>query len=121
MLRRISGFLSLFDSLRAIRLESASAGLAGEGSLVVVRYRTSRPLPDDLRRHPPCLVDEASGARLPLQRVPYFGGLASRSVGPTASAEGYFVVDNSATIVAPGSRVTVIIGGLKKENVVVSG
>ena len=121
MRRTISVFRSVLGSLRAIRLESASAGLAGEGSLVVVRYRTSRPLPDDLRRHPPCLVDEASGARLPLQRVPYFGGLASRSVGPTASAEGYFVVDNSRAVVASGSLVTVVIGELKKENVVVSG
>ena len=56
-----------------------------------------------------------------MQRVPYFGGLASRSVGQTASAEGYFVVDNSATIVASGSLVTVVIGELKKENVAVSG
>jgi len=120
MLRRISGFWSVLGSLRAIRLESASAGLAGEGSLVVVRYRTSRPLPGDGRRILPCLLDEATGTRLQVQRVPYFGGLASRSVGPTTSSEGYFVVDNSAAVLAAGSLVTVIIGELKKENVVVS-
>ena len=121
MLRRISAFWSVLGSLRAIRLESASASLAGQGSLVVVRYRTSRPLPDAGRRIPPCLLDEATGTSLQVQRVPYFGGLASRSVGPAVSAEGYFVVDNSATIVASGSLVTVVIGELKKENVVVSG
>ena len=86
-----------------------------------VRYRTSRPLPDEARRIPPHLLDEASGRRLEVQRVPYFGGLASRSVGPTASAEGYFVIDNSAAVVATGSLVTVVVGELKKENVVVSG
>jgi hypothetical protein len=66
-------------------------------------------------------VDDASGTHLQVQRVPYFGGLASRSVGPAANSEGYFVVDNSGTVIVPGSLVTIVVGELKKENVVVSG
>ncbi len=53
--------------------------------------------------------------------MPYFGGLASRSVGPAVSAEGYFVVDNSRAVIASGSLVTVVIGELKEEKVVVNG
>lgn len=91
------------------------------GDLIVVQYRISRPLPNEGRRVVPYLIDMKSGKRLNVQRIPYFGALASHAVGSSTSNEGYFVVDNRESILQTGSSVKVVVGDLEKENVVVDG
>lgn len=89
------------------------------GDLIVVQYKTSSPLPNEGRRVVPYLIDMKSGKRLNVQRIPYFGALASHAVGSSTSNEGYFVVDNRESILQTGSSVKVVVGDLEKENVVV--
>lgn len=107
-------------SMGPIRLDGAHARLAGGGGLLIVRYRTSRPIRDEGRAHPH-IIDQRSGRHLHVQRIPFIGNLASQSAGRSAGGrEGYFVIDNSESIVGPGSKVTVVVGELCKEDVVVS-
>jgi hypothetical protein len=104
-----------------VRIEEVSARAMDGGDLVVVQYRASSPLLNEGRRVAPYLIDMASGKRLNVQRIPYFGALASHAVGHSASREGYFVVDNRELILQTGSSVKVVVGDLEKENVIVDG
>ena len=102
------------------RIEMASAMLAVESSLIMVGYRTRLPMPQS-RGRTLFIVDEMTGKRLNVQNVSFLGALASRSVGRRSLSHGYFIADNSEKIVGPGSKITVVIDGMKIENIVVSG
>jgi hypothetical protein len=102
------------------RIESASAELAGVGVLIVVGYRTILPI--SLRMSGSTFIlDQKSGKRLGVQKVPLIGALASRSTSSRKLCEGYFVVNNQEGVVGPGSLITIVIDELRMENVLVSG
>jgi hypothetical protein len=102
------------------RIEMASAMMAVEGSLIMVGYRTRLPMPQS-RGRTLFIVDEKTGKRLDVQNVSFLGALASRSVGRRALSHGYFMADNAERTIVSGSKITVVIGEMKIENIVVSG
>lgn len=120
-LRKIDELRSALGLVRPLIIEEVSAKLAGSGSIIVIHYCTSRPLMHVGRNASPYIIDQESGKRLDVQRVPYIGNLSSRSVGSKPSEAGYFIIDNSDYVVGPGSKVTTVIGELNKENVIIEG
>lgn len=102
------------------RIETASAMLAVESTLVMVGYRTRLPMHQS-RGKTLFIVDEKTGKRLDVQNVSFLGALSSRSVGRRSLSHGYFIADNAEGIVGPGSKITVVVGEMRIENVVVSG
>ena len=101
-------------------IESASATLAGDGFLIVVGYRTSLPISMQMSGST-FILDQKSGKRLGVQKVPLIGALASRSARSKKLCDGYFVVRNQEYVVGPGSMITIVIDELRMENVEVSG
>ncbi len=104
-------------SSEPLMIEGAIAKLAGEGGLIIVRYRYSRPVRGV--KTAAWILDETSGRQLNVQMIPIIGPLNSYSLSRRPTLEGYFVVDNEERIVKPGSKITVVVGGLRKENVAV--
>ena len=106
-----------------IQIENSSANLAGHGSLVLVRYRFNRPPAREMDRVVPYLLDEATGRCLYVQTLPLIGPVYSHSLSRFSrhgNQEGYFVADNGEFLLEAGSKVTVVIGELRKTHVVVS-
>ena len=101
-------------------IESASATLAGDGLLIVVGYRTRHPISLQTSGST-FILDQKSGKRLGVQKVPLIGALASRSTRSKKLRDGYFVVSNQDGVVGPGSMITIVIDELRMENVLVSG
>jgi hypothetical protein len=101
-------------------IEMASAMLAVESSLVMVGYRTRLPIYQS-RGRTLFILDEKTGKRLDVQNVSFLGALASCSAGRKRLCNGYFIADNAEQIISPGSKITVFVGEMKIENIVVSG
>lgn len=101
------------------RIECASATLAADGILIVVGYHTSHPISSDGKNGQTFILDQRSGKRLGVQKVPLIGALASQSKHHINLSDGYFVVNNAEKVVGPGSMVTVVVGDLRMENVIV--
>jgi hypothetical protein len=102
------------------RIETASAMLAVESSMVMIGYRTRLPMHQS-RSKTQFIVDEKTGKRLDVQNVSFIGALSSRSVGRRSLSHGYFIADNAERTIVPGSKITVVIGEMRIENIVVSG
>jgi hypothetical protein len=119
--RGIARLRAVLWPVQPLRLEEAYIAPAGDGSLLAVRYRTNHPLPPEAHNKAVCLLHQATGRRLSVQRVPFFGNLTFQSRSEASSREGYFVVDNSSACVGPGDAVTVVVGGLRKEGVLIRG
>lgn len=101
-------------------LEGVHARLAGDGGMVIVRYRTSKPLPGSGKGIAAHVLDQASGKRLNMLRIPIIGPLSSHPLTRLPTCEGYFVADNVDRQVVTGSKITVVIGDLMAEDVAVS-
>ena len=105
-----------------LQLDGVYANLIGE-SLVLIRYHYNRPPEKKFGRAVPYILDEATGRPLHVQVLPLLGAVYMHSGGRSsgqASQEGYFLVDNGDFLVSAGSKVTVVIGELKKEGVTIS-
>lgn len=105
---------------KPMRLEGVHARLAGDGGMIIVRYRTSRPLPGSSKGVAAHVLDEGSGKRLDVLKIPIIGPLNSHPMTRLPVCEGYFVVDNVDRHVVPGSKITVVVGDLVSEDVAVS-
>jgi hypothetical protein len=101
-------------------LEGVHARLAGAGGMIIVRYRTSMPLPGSGKSVAAHVLDQASGKRIDVLRIPIIGLLNSHPLTRMPTCEGYFVADNVDRKVVPGSKITVVVGDLKVEDVAVS-
>ncbi len=102
------------------RLEGVHARLAGAGGMIIVRYRTSKPLPGSSKGVSAHVLDQASGKRLDVLKIPIIGPLNSHPMTRMPACEGYFVADNVDRQVVPGSKITVVVGDLMAEDVAVS-
>ncbi len=98
----------------AVRLTSA-------GGLVDFRYRVIDPekvSPLISRSAKPYLIDEASGAKLSVPNMPKVGSL--RAKGKPETDRVYFILfGNSRGLVKKGSKVSVVVGDFKVEDLVV--
>lgn len=103
-----------------LKLEGVHARLAGAGGMIIVRYRTSKPLPGSGKGAAAHVLDQASGKRLDVLRIPIIGLLNSHPLTRMPTCEGYFVADNVDRQVVPGSKITVVVGDLMAEDVAVS-
>ncbi len=102
------------------KLEGVHARLAGAGGMIIVCYRTSKPLPGSGKGIAAHVLDQESGKRLNMLRVPIIGPLSSHPLTRLPTCEGYFVADNVDRQVVPGSKITVVVGDLMAEDVAVS-
>lgn len=108
-------------SREPLQIENVYANLTGE-SLVLIRYHYNRPPEKRIDRLVPYILDEATGRPLHVQILPLLGAMYLHSEcrsSSQASQDGYFLVDNGDFLVKAGSKVTVIIGEIKKEGVTI--
>lgn len=117
-MREISQVQSTALSSEPLILENVTARLAGDGGLLIIRYRYNR-LTSGMRTHN-WILDPASGRQLNVQTIPLIGPLNSYSLSRRPVLEGYFVIDNGERLVKEGSEITVMVGDLRKENVIVT-
>lgn len=102
--------------------DNVYANLIGE-TLVLIRYHYNRPPERRIDRAVPYILDEATGRPLHVQVLPLLGAVYLHSrdrMSNQAKQDGYFLVDNGDFLVKVGSKVTVVIGDLKKEGVTIS-
>lgn len=95
--------------------------LSAGGNMLDFRYRLTdpekaRPLFD--RRIKPYLIDDMSGARLLVPNAPKLGAMRQTPRNPVAGKD-YFVLFANPGIVKAGSKVTVVIGDFRAENLTV--
>jgi hypothetical protein len=88
--------------------------------VIIVRYRTSKPLPASDKGIAAHVLDQASGKRLNVLKIPIIGALSSHPLTRLPTCEGYFVADNVDRQVVPGSKITVVVGDSMAEDVAVS-
>lgn len=105
---------------KPMKLEGVHARLAGAGGMIIVRYRTSKPLPGSGKGVAAHVLDQASGKRLDVLKIPIIGPLNSHPATRMPTCQGYFVVDNVDHQVVPGSKITVVVSDLIVEDVAVS-
>jgi hypothetical protein len=104
-----------------LQIEGASAMMAGETGYIFVSYRYSKLISGDNRASSAYVLDETSGKRLNVRSIPRIGPLISRRLTRAPGRDGYFMVDNGESVVKVGSKITVMLGELRKEGVVVNG
>ena len=75
------------------------------------------PLMD--RKLNPQLIDQASRMALAVPAAPKVGALRQTSVKPLAGRTYFVLFGNQQHLVRPGSRVTVVIGAFRVENLIV--
>ena len=105
-----------------LQFDSVYANLLGE-TLVLSRYHYNRPPEKRIDRPVPYIIDEATGRPLYVQVLPLLGAVYLHSRDRSsyqAKRDGYFLVDNGDFLVRAGSKVTVVIGELRKEGVIIS-
>ncbi len=102
-------------------LRIVAVRLTGAGNLVDFRYRVIDPgkVSPLLDRHAkPYLIDQASGIKLSVPNMPKVGSL--RAKGKPETDRIYFILfGNSRGLVKKGSKVTVVVGDFKAEDLVV--
>jgi hypothetical protein len=91
------------------------------GYMLAFRYRVldaerARSLNDKAAR--PYLIDEATGIRMAVPAMEKVGELR-QSVDPEAGRSYFIVFGNPGRTVKPGNRVSVVIGGLQVDGIVV--
>lgn len=110
------------------RLEVAKVSISGLGMLLDVRYRILGET-EELSFEPTdsYIIDEATGTKLLVQNAARVGRLASTKKFERVPVPGqedfiplqYMIVENQERLVKPGSKVTVVIGGIRQEHVTV--
>ena len=94
---------------------------SAEGYMLDFRYRVFDPekaMPLFDRKIKPVLIDEATGAVFAVPEPPKTGAL--RTTRPPARDKNYFIIfANPGRYVKKGSKVTVMIGDFKAQNLVV--
>jgi hypothetical protein len=104
-------------------IEIASLRLTAAGHMVDFRYRVidqikALPLFDRKRR--PVLIDQVSGMKLNVPVAPKIGSLRQKTMKPEVGRI-YFILFGNPGIVQEGSKVTLVIGDVKIENLTVEG
>jgi len=103
-------------------IEITSLRLSAHGRMVDFRYRVLDPAKAAMlakRENKPQLIDQASGAILLVPNTPKLGPLR-QSAARLMQGKIYFTLfGNARCIVKSGSKVTVVIGAFKAENLTV--
>ena len=103
-------------------VEVTSVRVTASGHMIDFRYRIldaekSKPLFD--RQTKPYLMDQASGKVLEVPRTAKLGPLRPSNVAPAEGRIYTMLFGNTGGLVRPGSKVTVVIGDFRVEDLVV--
>jgi hypothetical protein len=71
------------------------------------------------RRYAPCLIDQASGTRLRVPNTPKLGPLRQSATRLEAGKIYFMLFANSGLLVKSGSKVTIVIGDFRAEDLTV--
>jgi hypothetical protein len=96
--------------------------LTAGGHMLDLRYQVTNPekaSPLLDRKIKPYLIDQTTGAKLQVPNMPKVGSLKQRVAEADVEKTYFILFGNSRGIVRSGSRVTLILGDLKQENLVV--
>jgi len=102
-------------------IEPVSLRLTAAGQMLDFRYRVTDPkkaVPFFYARNKPALVDQASGKKLSVPVVPKVGSLRQKTVKPEVGRI-YFILFGNPGVVKDGSKVTLIVGDIRIENLTV--
>jgi len=103
-------------------IQVTSLHLSANGYMVDFRYKVVDPEKAATLGDPkakPYLVDQATGARLLVPRSPKVGPLRQSTENLTAGKVYFTLFSNRNKAVKAGSKVTVVIGDFRAENLVV--
>lgn len=95
--------------------DSVSIRLTGAGDLIDVRYRVT---PDMMTPGPIFIKDESTGKIATILSVPRIGKLMTRT--STVKNFGYGIFLNPGDCIKSGSSVTLVVGGFKREHIIVT-
>lgn len=103
-------------------IQIASLRVSAAGRIIDFRYRVVDPaqaarLGD--RKLRPCLIDQASGTKLGVPNAPKVGALRQNTQPPIAGRIYFILFSNPGKAVKAGSKVTVVIGDCRVENLTV--
>lgn len=107
---------------RKLGIEILGVRLTAAGYLIDLRYRVTdvdKALPWMNRQAKAYLIDEATGAKLYVPSPPKVGPLRQTSRRPLASRAYFMMFANPGGFVKAGAKVTVVVGDLRLENLVV--
>jgi len=99
-----------------------SLRLSARGYMIDFRYKVADPQKAAALGDPkakPYLLDQATGTRMFVPRSPKVGPLRQSAVNLAAGKVYFAFFSNRNQVVKPGSKVTVVIGDFKAENLVV--
>ena len=109
--------LEAYWGIRIVSLRRTAAG-----HLLDFRFRVNDPEKAValLRRQANAyLIDQTSGKKLAVPRMPKVGALRTSAVKPEAGRIYFILFNNTGDLVQPGTRVTIVIGDFKAEHLVV--
>lgn len=99
-------------------IQVLGVGLAGEGAFVNVLFTATPKMASGLMQGTVQVIDEATGAvHSDIVVMPSIGALLARPV--RLGQPGYVMLTNVGRSIRPGSVVTVVLGGYRREHVVV--
>jgi hypothetical protein len=104
-------------------IEIVRLKITASGHIVDLRYRVldpakSFPVFDSKVR--PALIDERTGSNLSVYTAPKIGGMRQKAKKPEAGRI-YFILFGNQGIVKDGSKVALVIGDVKVENLTIEG
>jgi hypothetical protein len=92
------------------------------GYMLDFRYRIIDPERASIlldRKIKPYLIDQATGTKLFIPNMPKVGSLKHTVVNPDVNKTYFMLFGNSRGLVKSGSKVTIVIGDFKQEDLVV--
>jgi len=103
--------------IRILSLRQSAAGY-----MLDFRYQVTDPEKASTvldRKIKPYLIDQATGTKLYVPSMPKVGSLKNRVVNPDVEKTYFILFGNSRGLVKSGSKVTIVIGDFREENLVV--
>lgn len=103
-------------------IEVTSLRLSANGRMIDFRYRVFDPAKAATLGDPhskPCLIDQATGARLKVPNMPKIGPLRQTATRLEAGKIYFALFANAGLVVKSGCKVTVEIGDFRAENLTV--
>lgn len=102
-------------------IEIVGLRLSAAGHVIDLRYRVTDPkkaLPFFDAQKKPSLIDQASGVKMVVPVAPKIGSMRQKTMRPEVGRI-YFMLFGNTGVVNYGSKVTLVIGDIKIENLTV--
>lgn len=103
----------LVEKERLLSLEVIRASLVADGRLIEVRYRIKGVAEKPLNPHETYIIDESTGELIHISTPPKIPQVKSNR----PSRVNFIVFPNREKRLKDGSMITVVIGGIRQENI----